>query len=145
MQRDSDNLNNNLTDLFVGDWDVSINGVSVWKWGKRVEPGYDSAPGVETCWNPIGIVEPLSSKDMTDEEKEVSHVLLCSKTFIINPLLAAFHVLRQLSSESCESVLRKGRWTEGRSKYTEDIAISELQRSKFSWPRLSWLSKPCKP
>ena len=145
MQRDSDNLNINLTDLFVGEWDNSINGASAWKWGKRVEPGNDSAMGIEACWNPIGIVEPMGSRDMTDEEKEVSHRLLCRKSFIINPLVAAFHVLCQLSSESCESVVRKRRWTERRSKHQEDFAISELQRSKFSWPKFSWLPKFCKP
>ncbi|PVH99704.1 hypothetical protein DM02DRAFT_614780 [Periconia macrospinosa] len=71
-QRASDDINQGLSDLYVGSWEPNVpNGTSGASWGRKDDHGRDGASGVDLCWDKDGNIVPLSLTDMTDEEREV--------------------------------------------------------------------------
>lgn len=59
--------------LYVGTWEPNLsNGAGGSGWGRRDDQGGQSQVGVDICWDKEGSVEPLSLKDMSQEEREVS-------------------------------------------------------------------------
>jgi PERQ amino acid-rich with GYF domain-containing protein len=71
-QRDSDDIKDGLTSLYVGSWEPSIsNGISGGTWGRRDDHSSQGPGGVDLCWDKDGSVFPLSLSEMTEEEKEV--------------------------------------------------------------------------
>lgn len=71
-QRDSEDIKDGLSSLYVGSWEPNIsNGTSSATWGRRDDHGRDGQSGVDLCWDKDGSILPLSLTDMTEEEKEV--------------------------------------------------------------------------
>lgn len=74
-QRESDDVKEGLSNLYVGAWEPNItNGSSSATWGRRDENSSQGQGGVDLCWDKDGSVLPLSLMDMTEEEKEVRHL-----------------------------------------------------------------------
>lgn len=80
-QRESDEVRDGLSDLYVGPWEPNIsNGTSGASWGRKDDHGRDSQSGVVLCWDKEGSIVPLSLSGMTEDEREVckcqlSHLL----------------------------------------------------------------------
>lgn len=76
IQRDGDDLVD-VASLSMGTWEShATNGVSGASWGRNHEHSRDAQSGVEQCWDRDGSIEPLSMRDLTDEEREVCHRFL---------------------------------------------------------------------
>jgi PERQ amino acid-rich with GYF domain-containing protein len=74
IQQSSSDLNDGLSDLYMGGWEPhATNGASSASWGRKDDHGRErEAPsGVDQCWDRDGSILPLSLTDMTDDEKEV--------------------------------------------------------------------------
>lgn len=70
--RESDELRDGLSDLYVGNWEPSIsNGTSASNWGRKDDHGREGQGGVDLCWDRDGNVQPLGLHDLTEDEKEV--------------------------------------------------------------------------
>jgi PERQ amino acid-rich with GYF domain-containing protein len=71
-QRDSDELEDDLSSLSMGSFEThTTNGASSASWGRKDDHGRDAQSGIEQCWDRNGSSEPLSLRDLTDEEREV--------------------------------------------------------------------------
>jgi PERQ amino acid-rich with GYF domain-containing protein len=71
-QRDSDDLTDGLSSLSMGAWEPhATNGVSGASWGRNHDHTRDMQSGVDQCWDRDGGIEPLSLRELTDEEREV--------------------------------------------------------------------------
>ncbi|KAF1952321.1 hypothetical protein CC80DRAFT_495396 [Byssothecium circinans] len=71
-QRPSDGANDDLSDLFVGNWESSIpNGSSSASWGRKDDHDREGQSGVELCWEKDGSMVPLTLSMMTDDEREL--------------------------------------------------------------------------
>jgi PERQ amino acid-rich with GYF domain-containing protein len=71
-QRDGDELADGLSSLSMGAWDShATNGAAGASWGRNHDHSRDVQSGVEQCWDRDGSIEPLSLRDLTDEEREV--------------------------------------------------------------------------
>jgi PERQ amino acid-rich with GYF domain-containing protein len=82
-QRDGDELADGLSNLSMGAWDShATNGAAGASWGRNHDHSRDVQSGVDQCWDRDGSIEPLSLRDLTDEEREVCYRLLhmCSQT-----------------------------------------------------------------
>jgi PERQ amino acid-rich with GYF domain-containing protein len=76
-QRDSDDISDDVGNLYLGNWEQqATNGASGASWGRKDDHGRDAQSGVAQCWDRDGSILPLSLSDMTDEEREVR--LWCS-------------------------------------------------------------------
>lgn len=71
--RESDELRDGLSDLYVGNWEPNIsNGTSGANWGRKDDHGREGQGGVDLCWDRDGNVLPLGLANLTEDEKEVS-------------------------------------------------------------------------
>jgi PERQ amino acid-rich with GYF domain-containing protein len=70
-QRESGDLNNGLSSLYVSGWEPNVsNGTSGSSWSRRDEQK-DSQVTADVCWDRDGSVQPLALSEMTVEEREV--------------------------------------------------------------------------
>jgi len=73
-QRDSDDLSDGLAGLSMGAFEPhAANGASAASWGRNNDHSRDLQSAVEQCWDREGSIEPLSLRDLTDEERDVCH------------------------------------------------------------------------
>lgn len=71
---DAQELEDDISDLTMGSWEPhATNGASGASWGRKDDSSRDGQSGVEQCFDRNGSIEPLSLRDHTDEEREVSH------------------------------------------------------------------------
>jgi PERQ amino acid-rich with GYF domain-containing protein len=76
-QRDNDELTDGLSNLSMGVLEQhAANGVSSASWGRNHDHSRDAQSGVDQCWDRDGSIEPLSLRDLTDEEREVRSCIL---------------------------------------------------------------------
>ncbi|ORY07398.1 hypothetical protein BCR34DRAFT_518357 [Clohesyomyces aquaticus] len=69
--RDSEEIHDGLSDLYVGAWEPNAsNGASSATWGRRDDLAREVQGGVDLCWDKDGNVLPLSLHQMTDEERD---------------------------------------------------------------------------
>ena len=69
-QADTQTTHINIADLYVGGWNPEIStSANNDTWVRRDEQR--EVYGPEVCWDASGSVEPLSLREMTEEEKEV--------------------------------------------------------------------------
>lgn len=70
--RESDELEDDLSSLSMGSFEThTTNGASGASWGRKDDHGREAQSGIEQCWDRNGSTEPLSLRDLTDEEREV--------------------------------------------------------------------------
>jgi PERQ amino acid-rich with GYF domain-containing protein len=83
-QRDGDELADGLGTLSMGAWDShATNGASAASWGRNHDASRDVQSGVDQCWDRDGSIEPLSLRNLTDEERDVRFRSphMCSQPF----------------------------------------------------------------
>lgn len=70
--RESDELQDGLSGLYVGNWEPNIsNGTSASNWGRKDDHGREGQGGVDLCWDRDGNVQPLGLNILNEDEKEV--------------------------------------------------------------------------
>lgn len=70
--RESDELQDGLSGLYVGNWEPNIsNGTSASNWGRKDDHGREGQGGVDLCWDRDGNVQPLGLNNLNEDEKEV--------------------------------------------------------------------------
>jgi hypothetical protein len=76
-QRENEELTDGLSNLSMGVLEQhAANGVSSASWGRNHDHSRDAQSGVDQCWDRDGSIEPLSLRDLTDEEREVRSGIL---------------------------------------------------------------------
>jgi PERQ amino acid-rich with GYF domain-containing protein len=70
-QRDGDDLVDGISSLSMTSEPHATNGVTGASWGRNHDHSRDAQSGVEQCWDRDGSIEPLSLRDLTDEERDV--------------------------------------------------------------------------
>lgn len=87
-QRDGDDLVD-VASLSMGAREShATNGVTGASWGRNHDHSRDAQSGVEQCWDRDGSIEPLSLRDLTDEEREVC----CHSVHICSTVSPNMHV-----------------------------------------------------
>lgn len=72
MQQDIDQSNNDVSRLFMSNWDpAQSNGTSGRGWGKSNDTR-DQNYGPEVCWDQSGQVQPIGLEEMSELERIVS-------------------------------------------------------------------------
>jgi PERQ amino acid-rich with GYF domain-containing protein len=80
-QRDYDELEDGLSSLSMSVWEPhATNGASSASWGRKDDHGREAQSGVEQCWDRNGNTEPLSLRELNDEEREVRSLHACPHT-----------------------------------------------------------------
>lgn len=76
----SGQLTQNVSDLFVDGWNPgSVNGTVNGGWDMK-DDQKEASNGPEICWDQEGSVQPLSLTEMSEEERQVRHVLDYGRT-----------------------------------------------------------------
>lgn len=103
VQKESGELDKDLTDLFLGGWQpgTGSHANATLLWTPRDEHGRDAGPGPDICWDRGGNISPLGLREMNNDEKEVlapPHAEDAA-ALIRNHITALLH-LRQLAAEA---------------------------------------------
>lgn len=129
-QRDSDELLDDLSSLSMGGLEQhAANGASSGSWGRNHDHSRDIQSGVDQCWDRDGSIEPLSLRDLTDEEREVCFCLLymCSYRRLTCILHLGLSFVCQLPHETACAEHEQGRHSQGRSVPAQDLGIAGWQ------------------
>lgn len=124
-QRESDDIKDGLTSLYVGSWEPSIsNGISGGTWGRRDDHSSQGPGGVDLCWDKDGSVYPLSLSEMTEEEKEVCLLSVELYCYMSDAKICVeLHQLSQLTAQT--TCADEQRWdTEGGVISPQNIHLS---------------------
>jgi PERQ amino acid-rich with GYF domain-containing protein len=74
-QQDTDQSNNDVTRLFMNNWDpAQSNGTNGRGWGKSNDTR-DQNYGPEVCWDQSGQVQPIGLEEMSELDRMVSWLM----------------------------------------------------------------------
>jgi PERQ amino acid-rich with GYF domain-containing protein len=133
-QRESDDLSDGVANISMGTWDVhATNGMSGASWGRN-DHSRDVPSGVDQCWDREGNTEPLSLRDLTDEERDVCYatcICLLSPTLTWASCLGLPFICK-LSTETAHSKCQQ-RWHPERGPLVaQDVGIARRRHSVWS-------------
>jgi hypothetical protein len=134
-QRDGDELADGLSTLSMGAWDShATNGAAAASWGRNHDASRDAQSGVDQCWDREGSIEPLSLRNLTDEEREVrfrSRICVRNRLLTCIPRLG-LPVVRQLAAETTRPEQQQGRHSQGRPLAAQGLDIAGRRHALWS-------------
>jgi hypothetical protein len=126
-QRDNDELADGLSNLSMGVLEQhAANGISSASWGRNHDHSRDAQSGVDQCWDRDGSIEPLSLRDLTDEEREVCSCILhmCSQSRLTCIPRLGFPFVCQFSDETSRAKHQQGWHSQGRPLLAQSVHIA---------------------